>query len=81
MTQAATVDEFGFCSAGSTSRPYVLIVASIWSIHFFFGTGSARFAWALTGFMRSCSRSISRPASASTISASTRCGQSRYGAA
>jgi PAS domain S-box-containing protein len=29
---------------------YVLIVASIWSIHFFFGTGSARFAWGLTGF-------------------------------
>jgi len=50
MTQAATVDEFGFLQRWIHVPAYVLIVASIWSVHFFFGTGSARFAWALTGF-------------------------------
>jgi two-component system, LuxR family, sensor kinase FixL len=50
MTQAATVGEFGFLQRWIHLPAYVLIVASIWSIHFFFGTGGARFAWALTGF-------------------------------
>src|SRR5262245_35421755 len=49
MTQAATVDEFAFLQRWIHLPAYVLIVASIWSIYFFFGTGNARFAWALTG--------------------------------
>ena len=50
MTQAASPDEFGFLQRWIHLPAYVLIVASIWSFHFFFGTGSARFAWGLTGF-------------------------------
>ena len=50
MTQAATADEFGFLQRWIHLPAYVLIVASIWSIHFFFGTGSTRFAWGLTAF-------------------------------
>ena len=49
MTQATTVAEFGLLQRWIHIPAYVLIAASIWSVHFFFGTGNARFAWALTG--------------------------------
>ena len=50
MTQATTVEEFAYLQRWIHLPAYVLIVSAIWSIHFFFGTGSARFAWALTAF-------------------------------
>jgi signal transduction histidine kinase len=50
MTQATTVEEFGSLQRWIHVPAYVLIVSAIWSTLFFFGTGNARYAWALTGF-------------------------------
>ena len=50
MMQATTVEEFAFLQRWIHVPAYLLIVSSFWSIHYYFGTGRARLAWALTGY-------------------------------